>query len=34
MTQAETLFRSLGFTPVPDDRRSPFPGSKLLELRL
>lgn len=34
MTQAETLFRGAGFTPVPDDRPRPFPGSKLLELRL
>ena len=34
MTQAETLFRGVGFAPVPDDRPSPFPGSKLLELRL
>ncbi len=34
MTRAETLFRGVGFTPIPDDRPTPFPGSKLLELRL
>jgi putative acetyltransferase len=34
MPQAEALFRSLGFAPIADDRSSPFPGSRLLELRL
>lgn len=34
MTQAEALFRTLGFVPVPDDRKNPFPGSKLFELKL
>jgi putative acetyltransferase len=34
MPQAEALFRSLGFAPIADDRTSPFPGSRLLELRL
>jgi putative acetyltransferase len=34
MSQAETLFRGLGFAPIPDDRPSPFPGSKLFEMKL
>jgi putative acetyltransferase len=34
MPQAEALFRSLGFARIADDRTSPFPGSRLLELRL
>ena len=34
MSQAEVLFRSLGFATIPDDRASPFPGSKLFELKL
>jgi putative acetyltransferase len=27
MRPAETLFRAMGFAPIPDDRRDPFPGS-------
>lgn len=34
MPQAEALLRGLGFASIPDDRTSPFPGSKLLELKL
>ena len=34
MPQAEALFRSMGFAPIPDDRPSPFPGSVLLGRRL
>jgi len=34
MPQADALFRGLGFAPIPDDRTSPFPGSRLLELKL
>jgi GNAT superfamily N-acetyltransferase len=34
MSQAEVMFRSLGFAQIPDDRASPFPGSKLFELKL
>jgi GNAT superfamily N-acetyltransferase len=30
MPQADALFRSIGFAPIPDDRPSPFPGSVLL----
>lgn len=30
MPQADVLFRSLGFEPVPDDRQRPFAGSVLL----
>jgi len=32
--QAEALFRGLGFASIPEDRTSPFPGSRLLELGL
>jgi GNAT superfamily N-acetyltransferase len=34
MSQAEALFRGLGFMSIPDDRTSPFPGSKLLGMKL
>jgi GNAT superfamily N-acetyltransferase len=34
MPQADTLFRALGFEPLPEDRASPFPGSILLGRRL
>ncbi len=34
MRPAEALFRSMGFAPVPDDRRDPFPGSFLLSRAL
>lgn len=34
MPNADALFRSLGFEPIPDDRPSPFPGSVLLARRL
>ena len=34
MPQADALFRSLGFAPIPDDRASPFPGSVLLGRKL
>lgn len=34
MPQADALFRSLGFEPLPEDRASPFPGSVLLGKRL
>ena len=27
---AEPLFRSLGFAPLPEDRKNPFPGSILM----
>lgn len=30
MPQADGLFRSMGFAPIPEDRKEPFPGSVLL----
>jgi GNAT superfamily N-acetyltransferase len=34
MPQADALFRSLGFEPLPETRVNPFPGSVLLGRRL
>ncbi len=34
MPQALSLFRSMGFAAIPDDRPSPFPGSMVLAKRL
>ncbi len=31
---AEPLFKALGFAPLPEDRKSPFPGSILMGRRL
>lgn len=31
---AEPLFRALGFVPLPEDRKKPFPGSILMGRRL
>jgi GNAT superfamily N-acetyltransferase len=34
MPQAQALFRSMGFAPIPEDRPDPFPGSFLLARKL
>jgi GNAT superfamily N-acetyltransferase len=34
MPQADALFRSMGFAPIPEDRATPFPGSVLLGRRI